>query len=92
MSHLYHGGAGHDGDRLHSVHQNTNGDFKRGVTENQKATIRAFDKFYSMFPSFIDIFPDEDAFLDFAFWFVVVTVVTVTILAKFVKIKPSTYI
>ena len=40
----------------------------RGVTANQKATIRAFDKFYSMFPSFLDVFPDEDAFLTFAFW------------------------
>ena len=40
----------------------------RGVTANQKATIRAFDKFYSMFPAFLDVFPDEDAFLTFAFW------------------------
>ena len=40
----------------------------RGVTASQKATIRAFDKFYSMFPSFLDVFPDEDAFLTFAFW------------------------
>ena len=40
----------------------------RGVTRSQKATIKAFDKFYSMFPSFLDVFPDEDAFLTFAFW------------------------
>ena len=36
-------------------------EFGRGVTANQKATIRAFDKFYSMFPSFLDIFPGGDA-------------------------------
>ena len=41
----------------------------RGVTASQKATIRAFDRFYSMFPSFLDVFPDEDAFLAFAFWY-----------------------
>jgi hypothetical protein len=40
----------------------------RGVTASQKATMRAFDRFYAMFPSFLDIFPDEDAFLTFAFW------------------------
>ena len=40
----------------------------RGVTASQKATIKAFDKFYSMFPSFLDVFPDEEAFLTFAFW------------------------
>ena len=34
-------------------------EFGRGVTASQKATIRAFDKFYSMFPSFLDIFPGE---------------------------------
>ena len=38
-------------------------------TQNQKATIKAFDKFYSWFPAFLDIFPDEEAFLNFAFWF-----------------------
>jgi hypothetical protein len=40
----------------------------RGVTASQKATMRAFDRFYAMFPSFLDIFPDEDAFLSFALW------------------------
>ena len=65
--------------------------FGRGVTANQKATIRAFDKFYSMFPSFLDLFPDEDAFLDFVFYFFILTIITVCILAKFVKIKPSSY-
>lgn len=63
--------------------------FSRGVTANQKATIRAFDKFYSMFPSFLDIFPDEDAFLSFAFWFVACTIVTVVVLSRFIKIQPS---
>ena len=37
-------------------------------TRSQKATIRAFDKFYSWFPSFLDMFPDEEAFVNFAFW------------------------
>ena len=40
----------------------------RGVTASQKATLRAFDRFYSMFPAFLDVFPDEDSFLTFAFW------------------------
>ena len=44
-------------------------------TRSQKATIRAFDKFYSWFPSFLDMFPDEEAFVNFAFWFVVFTIV-----------------
>eukprot|EP00096_Caligus_rogercresseyi_P014131 TRINITY_DN6660_c0_g1_i1.p2 TRINITY_DN6660_c0_g1~~TRINITY_DN6660_c0_g1_i1.p2 ORF type:complete len:464 (-),score=68.06 TRINITY_DN6660_c0_g1_i1:1623-3014(-) len=39
--------------------------FGRGVTRSQKATIQAFDKLYSMFPSFIDVFPDEEAFFKF---------------------------
>ena len=34
-------------------------------TRSQKATIRAFDKFYSWFPSFLDMFPDEEAFVNF---------------------------
>ena len=44
-----------------------------------------------MFPSFLDIFPDEDAFLDFVFYFFIVTLVTVCVLSRFVKIKPSAY-
>jgi hypothetical protein len=68
---------------ISSVHQTKDGQFHRGVTANQKATMRAFDKFYSMFPHFLDIFPDEDAFLDFAFYFCIVTVVTVFILARY---------
>lgn len=63
--------------------------FGRGVTASQKATIRAFDKFYSMFPSFLDIFPDEDAFLSFAFWFVLTTLVTAFILSRYITIKPQ---
>jgi hypothetical protein len=47
-------------------------------TRSQKATIRAFDKFYSWFPSFLDMFPDEEAFVNFAFWFVVLTIECVT--------------
>jgi len=31
----------------------------RGVTASQKATIKAFDKFYAMLPSFLDIFPGK---------------------------------
>merc|ERR1712126_584515 len=57
-------------------------------TRNQKATIKAFDKFYSWFPSFLDIFPDEDAFLNFAFWFVILTIVGAFVAARFIKIKP----
>ena len=63
--------------------------FGRGVTANQKATIRAFDKFYSMFPSFLDIFPDEDAFLNFAFWFVILTLLSAFVLSRYVTIKPQ---
>ena len=62
--------------------------FGRGVTANQKATIRAFDKFYSWFPSFLDVFPDEDAWLNFVFWFVLATIVVTIIIAKRVTIKP----
>ena len=62
--------------------------FGRGVTANQKATIRAFDKFYSWFPSFLDIFPDEDAWLNFVFIFVVATIVGVFVISRFVTIKP----
>merc|ERR1711997_948242 len=57
-------------------------------TKNQKGTIKAFDKFYSWFPSFLDIFPDEDSFLNFAFWFVICTVAGAFVLSKFIKIKP----
>lgn len=62
--------------------------FGRGVTANQKATIRAFDKFYSWFPSFLDVFPDEDAWLNFVFWFVLATIVATIVIAKRVTIKP----
>ena len=57
-------------------------------TRSQKATIRAFDKFYSWFPSFLDMFPDEEAFVNFAFWFVVFTIVMAFIASRFIKIKP----
>ena len=60
----------------------------RGVTKSQKATIRAFDKFYSWFPSFLDVFPDEDAWLDFVFWFVVITLVGAFLASRYIKIKP----
>jgi hypothetical protein len=51
-------------------------------------TPQAFDKFYSWFPSFLDMFPDEDAFLNFAFWFVILTIVGAFVAARFIKIKP----
>ena len=54
--------------KMTNVHEKDDHFSGRGVTASQKATIRAFDKFYSMFPSFLDVFPDEDAFLTFAFW------------------------
>merc|ERR1712098_474446 len=57
-------------------------------TRNQKATIKAFDKFYSWFPAFLDIFPDEEAFLNFAFWFVILTIVGAFIASRYIKIKP----
>ena len=57
-------------------------------TRSQKATIRAFDKFYSWFPSFLDMFPDEEAFVNFAFWFVVFTIVMAFAASRFIKIKP----
>lgn len=44
-----------------------------------------------MFPSFVDIFPDEDAFLEFALYFFITTIVCVCIMAKYIKIKPSAY-
>ena len=62
--------------------------FGAHITKNQKATIKAFDKFYSWFPSFLDVFPDEEAFLNFAFWFVICTIVGVIIISRYVKIKP----
>ena len=58
------------------------------VFRNQKGTIKAFDKFYSWFPSFLDIFPDEECFLNFAFWFVICTITGAFVLSKFIKIKP----
>ncbi len=64
--------------------------FGRGVTKSQKATMRAFDRFYNWFPSFLDIFPDEDAWLTFVFWFVLATIVGVIILSRYIKIKPHT--
>ena len=57
-------------------------------TQNQKATIKAFEKFYSWFPAFLDIFPDEEAFLNFAFWFFVLTIVGVVVASRYIKIKP----
>lgn len=62
--------------------------FGRGVTASQKATIRAFDKFYSWFPSFLDVFPDEDAWLNFVFWFVLATIVVAVVVSRYVVIKP----
>ena len=57
-------------------------------TRNQKATIKAFDKFYSWFPAFLDIFPDEEAFLNFAFWLIVLTVVDAMVASTYIKINP----
>ena len=62
--------------------------FGRGVTASQKATIRAFDKFYSWFPSFLDVFPDEDAWLNFVFWFVLATLVVAVVVSRYIVIKP----
>ena len=62
--------------------------FGRGVTASQKATIRAFDKFYSWFPSFLDVFPDEDAWLNFVFWFVLATIVVAVVVSRYIVIKP----
>ena len=61
------------------------------VTRGQKATLRAYDRVYGMIPSFLDIFPDEDAFLAFAAQFVVASIVVAFLLARYVKIKPSGY-
>ena len=36
-----------------------------------------------MFPAFLDIFPDEDAFLNFAFGFVFVTIITVFVISRY---------
>ena len=87
MSHYMH----QKGPGISTVHQTKDGEFQRGVTANQKATLKAFDRFYGMFPTFLDLFPDEDAFLEFAIWFVALTIVTVIILSRFIKITPSTY-
>ena len=54
----------------------------------QKGTIKAFDKFYSWFPAFLDMFPDEEAFLNFAFWFVIATIAVAVIASRWIKIKP----
>ena len=54
-------------------------------------SFQAFDRFYSFFPSFLDIFPDEDVFLEFVFWFVLASIVMVIILSRFIKIQPSSY-
>ena len=75
--------------RFHHPEPDTSEYDKRGVTANQKATLRAFDRFYSWFPSFLDIFPDEDAFLNFAVVFVCCTLVTAILMSRFVKITPS---
>ena len=50
--------------------------------------LQAFDKFYSWCPSFLDVFPDEDAFLNFALWFVVCTIVATFVASRYIKIKP----
>jgi len=57
-------------------------------TKKQKGTIKAFDKFYSWFPAFLDMFPDEEAFLNFAFWFVIATIAVAVIASRWIKIKP----
>lgn len=64
-------------------------EFRRGVTESQKATIRAFDRFYGMLPSFLDIFPDEEAFLHFALCFVIATLAGAFVLSRYITIKPQ---
>ena len=58
------------------------------IHRKQKGTIKAFDKFYSWFPAFLDMFPDEEAFLTFAFWFVIATVAVAFVASRYIKIKP----
>jgi len=72
----------------HAVDENDEDQYK-GYTRSQKAAIRAFDKVYSWFPSFLDVFPDEDAFLEFVAYFVLATLVLFFILSRFVTIKPA---
>ena len=62
--------------------------FGRGVTASQKATIRAFDYFHAKIPAFLDLFPDEEAWLNFVFWFVLITIFVICIVSRYVKIKP----
>jgi hypothetical protein len=75
-----------------SIHDSVQPPLGRGATASQKALTKAFDKFYNMFPSFLDVFPDEDAFLSFVTYFVLITLVTVIVLAKYVKINPSGFV
>lgn len=66
------------------------GDLRR-YTANQRATIRAYDRFYNMMPSFLDLFPDEDAFLSFAAMFVASTLIVAFVLSRFVHIRPPAH-
>ena len=58
------------------------------INTNKKGTIVAFDHFYSWFPSFLDMFPDEEAFVNFYFGFVIVTIVLAIVASRYIKIKP----
>ena len=62
--------------------------YGRGVSANQKATIRAFDYFHAKIPAFLDLFPDEEAWLNFVFWFVLGTIVVIVVVSRYVTIKP----
>ena len=39
--------------------------------------------YFSWFPSFLEIFPDEDAFLNFAIGFVIVTIISVVVISRY---------
>ncbi len=75
---------------FHSIRGSVEDDLEGNrYTASQKATIRAFDKVYSWFPSFLDVFPDEDAFLEFVFYFVLTVLVAVLVASRYITIKPS---
>ncbi len=67
------------------------GDIGPRYTRSQRAAVKAYDRFYSWFPAFLDMFPDEDAFLEFAFYFILTTILGVIIASRYIKIRPSTY-
>ncbi len=84
MSHFTH-------NRQPAVQNNNGGDDYAKYTKSQRAALKAYDRFYSWFPSFLDVFPDEDAFLEFACYFVITTIVVVIIASRYIKIKPSSF-